>query len=53
MMFGGIDPEVGPQIHQVDPSGMITCYRANAIGKNSKTIIEYLEDKYDENLSLE
>ncbi len=32
IMIAGIDPNSEPQLHQIDPSGMITWYKANAIG---------------------
>ena len=32
IMIAGINKRGQPQLNQVDPSGMITCYRANCIG---------------------
>lgn len=52
-MIGGIDADGKSQLHQIDPSGIITCYKANAIGKNAKQIIELLEQNYKETLTLE
>ncbi len=32
IMIAGIDGTGKPQLNQIDPSGMITCYKANSIG---------------------
>ena len=32
IMMAGINPNGEPQLHQIDPSGMITWYKANSIG---------------------
>jgi len=32
IMIAGVDNSGRPQLNQVDPSGMITCYKANSIG---------------------
>ena len=36
IMLAGIDSNGVAQLHQIDPSGMITWYRANAIGLDYK-----------------
>ena len=32
IMIGGVNSRGLPQLNQIDPSGMITCFRANCIG---------------------
>ena len=53
IMLAGIDEDGKPNLNQIDPSGMITCYRANSIGNNSKHANEILEKNYKMNMTLE
>ena len=32
IMLAGVDGSGTPQLNQIDPSGMITCFKANSIG---------------------
>jgi len=42
----GFDGEEKPQLWQTDPSGTYSEWKANAIGRNSKSCLEYLEKNY-------
>eukprot|EP00184_Porphyridium_aerugineum_P002625 CAMPEP_0184695066 /NCGR_PEP_ID=MMETSP0313-20130426/2812_1 /TAXON_ID=2792 /ORGANISM="Porphyridium aerugineum, Strain SAG 1380-2" /LENGTH=266 /DNA_ID=CAMNT_0027153457 /DNA_START=243 /DNA_END=1040 /DNA_ORIENTATION=- len=49
----GFDPDGKPRLYQTDPSGTFSEWKANAIGRNSKTVSEFLEKKYDEFIALD
>eukprot|EP00012_Vannella_robusta_P007213 CAMPEP_0206197890 /NCGR_PEP_ID=MMETSP0166-20121206/9312_1 /ASSEMBLY_ACC=CAM_ASM_000260 /TAXON_ID=95228 /ORGANISM="Vannella robusta, Strain DIVA3 518/3/11/1/6" /LENGTH=238 /DNA_ID=CAMNT_0053615641 /DNA_START=21 /DNA_END=737 /DNA_ORIENTATION=- len=44
----GFDTSGAPNLYQTDPSGTYSAWKANAIGKNSKTVREFLEKNYTE-----
>lgn len=47
-LIAGFDPEGKPLLFQTDPSGSFSEWTANAIGRNSKTVREWLEKNYAE-----
>jgi len=47
----GFDIPGGPRLYQTDPSGIYHAWKANAIGRSSKTVREFLEKNYTENLN--
>eukprot|EP00871_Galdieria_phlegrea_P002434 jgi/Galph1/3191/GphlegSOOS_G1859.1 len=42
----GFDTDKTPRLYQTDPSGTFSEWKANAIGRNAKTLIEFLEKNY-------
>lgn len=45
----GFDPYTGiPSLYQTDPSGTFSAWKANANGRNSNSISEFLEKNYKE-----
>jgi 20S proteasome subunit alpha 4 len=40
-----------PRLYQTEPSGAYSLWKANAIGRNSKTLREYLEKNHKEDLT--
>merc|ERR1712168_1274005 len=44
----GIDPDGTPRLYQTDPSGTYHAWKANAIGRSSKIVKEFLEQQYSE-----
>jgi len=49
-LIGGMDKSGVPTLFQTDPSGTYYSWKATAIGKNSKTVQDFLEAKYKEDL---
>jgi 20S proteasome subunit alpha 4 len=47
----GFDNDGTPRLFQTDPSGMFSEWQANAIGRNAKTVLEFLEKKYPESVT--
>ncbi|CAO3648134.1 unnamed protein product [Cunninghamella blakesleeana] len=40
-----------PKLYMTEPSGIYTAWRANAIGRSSKTVLEFLEKNWQDELS--
>merc|ERR1712110_252553 len=50
----GVDPDGTPRLYQTDPSGTYHAWKANAIGRSSKIVREFLEQQYSpENVDTE
>ncbi|KAI9173223.1 Proteasome subunit alpha type-4 [Blastocladiella emersonii ATCC 22665] len=42
----GVDSDKVPKLYSTDPSGTYAAWKANAIGRNAKTVREFLEKNY-------
>jgi 20S proteasome subunit alpha 4 len=49
-LIGGFNGAGKPALYQTDPSGAYFEWKATAIGKNSKTVQDFLEKKYEEDM---
>lgn len=50
-IIGGFNEDGTPQLWQTDPSGMAAAWRAAVIGRNSKTVLDYMEKDYKDGMS--
>ncbi|MCD6357652.1 MAG: proteasome endopeptidase complex, archaeal, alpha subunit [Thermoprotei archaeon] len=51
-LIGGVDRR-GPHLIMTDPGGSYMSYKAEAIGANAQTILEFFEQAYREDMGLE
>jgi proteasome alpha subunit len=52
LLIGGVD-DAGPHLYETDPSGTPNEWRAVAIGNGRKDIQTYLEENYDDELTID
>lgn len=52
-LLAGADTKGEPKLYQTDPSGTFSAWKANATGRSSKNLREFLEKNYEEDLSEE
>jgi len=52
-LIGGFNSTGKPALYQTDPSGAYFEWKATAIGKNSKTVQDFLEKKWEEDMDEE
>ena len=52
-LLAGFDSEGNPHLFNVEPSGMMIEWRANACGRNSKQVSEYFEKNYKQGINIE
>lgn len=53
-MIAGFDSnDTTPKLYQTEPSGVYNAWKAHAIGRSAKTVKEFLEKNYEENLTDE
>lgn len=51
LIIGFNQNETQPRLYQTEPSGMFSAWKANAIGRSSKTVREFLEKNYKDSMS--
>merc|ERR1712205_232564 len=49
-LIGGFNTNGKPALYQTDPSGAYFEWKATAIGNNSKTVTDFLEKKFEEDM---
>ncbi|KAJ1496731.1 Proteasome subunit alpha type-4, partial [Coelomomyces lativittatus] len=49
----GYDVDKIPKLYSTEPSGTYAAWKANAIGRNSKTVREFLEKNYQPDMTKE
>lgn len=52
LLLCGHDPDGTPRLFQTDPAGTYSAWKANAVGRQSKTLREFLEARYDEDMDV-
>lgn len=52
-LIAGIDNQGEAALYQTDPSGTHYAWKATAVGKNSKTVSDFFEKKYEEDMDSE
>lgn len=53
VLLAGFDGKGRPRLFQTDPAGTYYGWRAHAIGRNGKTVSDYLEKKYKDGMSVD
>ncbi|KAH9401161.1 PREDICTED: proteasome subunit alpha type-7-like [Rhagoletis zephyria] len=48
ILIAGFDDDGTPRLFQTDPSGVYHSWKANATGRNNKSVLEFLEKNYSE-----
>ncbi|EPZ35057.1 Proteasome, alpha-subunit domain-containing protein [Rozella allomycis CSF55] len=51
LLIMGMDLDKKPRLYTTDPSGIYSEWKANVVGRSSKTVKEFLEKNYKEGLS--
>ena len=49
-LLGGFNMDGTPQLYQTDPSGTFSAWKAATTGRSMKTVREFLEEQYEEDM---
>jgi 20S proteasome subunit alpha 4 len=52
LLVAGHDTDGSPKLYQTDPAGTYSAWKANAVGRQAKTLREFLESKYEDDMSV-
>ncbi|MEM2874548.1 MAG: archaeal proteasome endopeptidase complex subunit alpha [Candidatus Hadarchaeales archaeon] len=52
LLIAGVDSD-GAHLFETDPSGVVAAYKSQAIGGGAQAVTDFMEQKYDENMTLE
>lgn len=52
MFVAGFNRDHQPKLYLVEPSGMITSWKAHAIGKNNKSVVDHLQKNFKDDLNV-
>mmetsp|Transcript_59869 Transcript_59869/g.117691 ORF Transcript_59869/g.117691 Transcript_59869/m.117691 type:complete len:245 (+) Transcript_59869:71-805(+) len=52
-LLAGFNTDGKPELYQTDPAGTYYSWKANALGKNCKSVVDFLEKKFVEDLDKE
>jgi len=50
-LVGGFNTDGKPELYQTDPAGTYYAWEATAIGKNSKTVVDFFEKKFEKDMA--
>jgi len=52
LLVGGVDP-TGVHLYETDPSGALSCYKAGSIGAGRTSVMELLEERFRDNMTMD
>ena len=52
-LVAGFNEDGSPHLYTTDPAGVYMAWKANAVGRSDKTVLEYLEKNYTEDIAAD